>query len=448
MHAARDVDRDRYRDRGRDSVRDRESRERRDDYRERDVYGARDRSYRGRDRDRDYDRGKDDRRRERSLSPEERGRRPRRERATGFSQRINYGATPDASAGGDHAGGQDPNGAAPTATDPVTQALILQAMLQQQPQSSKSSRELYVGNLPSGGLVNEEMLKEFLGQAMLQASLNMQPGSPIMAARLNGCYAFIEFRTVEECTNGLSLRGIVLYNNELTVDRPMAYRGPPDRLIVSWPMVMEAKIRENPALAQEAIGLRHTAMGGAGVPAPGVPGALGAAAGGAPSHQDPATKAARELHIGNLPEGTQELELRSHLEALVDASGLRDEALGPGQVVVQVRCSLKFAFAEFRSVDECSRCMMLDGALFKGQPLRVQRPRAYTGPPGPPMPFASADGNGLGLSKTLPPPPPLPHAGTALGATPAPPPLAQQAPSPALELSNMVTAGEVATDQV
>lgn len=366
---------------------------------------------------------------------------------------------------------QGPQGA----VDPTTQALLLQAMLQQQPQSSKSSRELYIGNLPAGGLVNETVLKEFLGQAVLQASLNVQPGNPIMQTRINGCYAFVEFRSVQECTNALSLRGIVLYNNELTVDRPMAYRGPPDGIVITWPTVMAARINEDPELAKVAIGLRAPGSAPAAPAAPGMPGALpgmpaaglpppvapmiGGAAGPGGALNDPITKPSRELHIGNIPEGTQELELKVHLESIIQAAGFRDESLGAGPVVLQVRCSLKFAFAEFRSIDECTKCMMLDGSIFKGQPLRIQRPRAYVGPAGgpaggmPPMGAPMLPGGGLPAPGLPPPPPPPPGVipGPAALAPPPPPPAVAPPPMAVtniIELSNMVTAGEVKEEQV
>ncbi|KAJ1626754.1 hypothetical protein T492DRAFT_1030022 [Pavlovales sp. CCMP2436] len=353
---------------------------------------------------------------------------------------------------------------------------MMQAMLQQQPQSSKSSRELYVGNLPAGNVVNELSLKDFISTAVMQAGLNIQPGNPVMQARINGCYAFIEFRNVQECTNCLSLRGIVLYNNELTVDRPMAYRGAPDGIVITWPTVMAAKLAENPELEAEAIGLRSAAQAAAAMTgvmpaAPAAPQMLGGMLPGMaalPGAVDPATKPARELHIGNIPEGTQELEMRMHLESVVLAAGLRDDSFGPGPVVTAVRCSLKFAFAEFRSVEETSRMMALDGSLFKGMSLRVQRPRAYVAPfgqaPVAPLQMAQVGGYGGGgfsaegsfpaigglPSVGLPPPPPPPEGFDY----PIAPPMQMQQPqqpvAPAtclLELSNMCTAAEVQSQQ-
>jgi hypothetical protein len=48
---------------------------------------------------------------------------------------------------------------------------------------------------------------------------------------------------------------------------------------------------------------------------------------------------------------------------------------------VQHRVSAKFAFAEFRSIEEANNGMNLGGIIYKQYPLKVERPRAYTGAP-------------------------------------------------------------------
>ena len=52
----------------------------------------------------------------------------------------------------------------------------------------------------------------------------------------------------------------------------------------------------------------------------------------------------------------------------------------PTPFSLQTRCSPKFAFAEFRSVEEASAGLNLAGIIYKTHPLSVQRPRS--GPPG------------------------------------------------------------------
>jgi len=51
-----------------------------------------------------------------------------------------------------------------------------------------------------------------------------------------------------------------------------------------------------------------------------------------------------------------------------------------GNPVTTTRCSAKFAFAEFRTVDETNACLNLHMIVFKGHPMNVARPRAYVGP--------------------------------------------------------------------
>ncbi|ELK26905.1 Splicing factor U2AF 65 kDa subunit [Myotis davidii] len=63
------------------------------------------------------------------------------------------------------------------------------------------------------------------------------------------------------------------------------------------------------------------------------------------------TRQARRLCVGNIPFGITE-------EAMVN----RDK---------------NFAFLEFRSVDETTQAMALDGIIFQGQSLKIRRPHDY-----------------------------------------------------------------------
>ena len=47
---------------------------------------------------------------------------------------------------------------------------------------------------------------------------------------------------------------------------------------------------------------------------------------------------------------------------------------------MQCRVSGKFAFSEFRSIEETNLAMNLKGALFQGSVLDVKRPAKYNGP--------------------------------------------------------------------
>lgn len=94
--------------------------------------------------------------------------------------------------------------------------------------------------------------------------------------------------------------------------------------------------------------------------------------------QDPMTKKSRELYIGNLPEGVPEGQLMSFLNAALLQAGLN---LQPGMPITGIRCNGRFAFAEFRSSEETTNAMNMNGIVLVGQALNVGRPSAYTGPP-------------------------------------------------------------------
>ena len=72
---------------------------------------------------------------------------------------------------------------------------------------------------------DEGELVRFLGDAILQRNLNIEPGNPIMSARINhvGHFAFIMLRSKEEATRAMELAGLQCFGNTLRVDRPRGY---------------------------------------------------------------------------------------------------------------------------------------------------------------------------------------------------------------------------------
>jgi RNA recognition motif. (a.k.a. RRM, RBD, or RNP domain) len=93
-------------------------------------------------------------------------------------------------------------------------------------EQEKVNRELFVGNTTPE--MTEGMLKEFLGNAMLQVGLNVLPGNPITACRVSGKFAFIELRTPQEAANALNLTNIPFLGTQLRVGRPSKWNGPVD----------------------------------------------------------------------------------------------------------------------------------------------------------------------------------------------------------------------------
>eukprot|EP00429_Kryptoperidinium_foliaceum_P068669 CAMPEP_0176064266 /NCGR_PEP_ID=MMETSP0120_2-20121206/32053_1 /TAXON_ID=160619 /ORGANISM="Kryptoperidinium foliaceum, Strain CCMP 1326" /LENGTH=285 /DNA_ID=CAMNT_0017397839 /DNA_START=227 /DNA_END=1084 /DNA_ORIENTATION=+ len=114
----------------------------------------------------------------------------------------------------------------PTKTwqDLTGQALPTGAVLDSE--QEKINRELFVGNTTPE--MTEQMLMDFLGNALVQVGLNIMPGNPINACRVSGKFAFIELRTPQEAANALNLNNIPFMGAQLRVGRPSKWNGPPD----------------------------------------------------------------------------------------------------------------------------------------------------------------------------------------------------------------------------
>lgn len=97
-----------------------------------------------------------------------------------------------------------PNAPSPTWQQLTGQVLPDGAALD--PEQEKLSRELFIGNTTPE--MTETMLREFLGNAMLQVGLTTSPGNPITSCRVSGKFAFVELRTAQEATNALNLNNI------------------------------------------------------------------------------------------------------------------------------------------------------------------------------------------------------------------------------------------------
>ncbi|CDJ38004.1 U2 small nuclear ribonucleoprotein auxiliary factor U2AF, putative, partial [Eimeria tenella] len=92
---------------------------------------------------------------------------------------------------------------------------------------------------------------------------------------------------------------------------------------------------------------------------------------------DPAaTKAARELYIGNLPPNVEVPQLLEFLNAAMAAVG---GGLLPGPPAVKAWRSSDghYAFVEFRTMEEASNAMQLNGLSCLGFNLRIGRPKTY-----------------------------------------------------------------------
>lgn len=278
---------------------------------------------------------------------------------------------------------------------------------------TKKSRELYIGNLPDG--VPEAQLMSFLNAALLQAGMNLQPGMPITSVRCNGRFAFAEFRNAEETTHAMNLNGIVIVGQALNVGRPSAYTGPPTQNI-RWEQLMAQRIEKHPELADTAIGL--AGAGGA---------VMQGGGGGHACSGDPSTKICRELYIGNMPEGVNDVKMTQFFNDEMRRRNMIDNNLPGPNACIQARINGRFAFVEFRSIEETDQALTLNGAMFSGCSLRVGRPKAYMGPPGSAQAQQAAMMAGAGMNTM----------GGLGGGT----------PTVAIQMQNMVTVEELRDDE-
>lgn len=207
--------------------------------------------------------------------------------------------------------------------------------------TTKTSRELFVGNTPEG--TQESVLMEFLNAALIKVNLTTMPGNPIVQCRVSNKFAFIELRSVEETNACLNITGIPFMGSMLKVGRPSKYTGPQVQA-TTWQQLTGA------VSADDANAI------------------------------DPSTKVYRELFIGNTSPEMNEVELQDFLGAAMQQVGL---TMKPGNPILTTRLSGKFAFVEMRSIEETNNALNMNGIPYMGMNLRVGRPSKYTGPPVP-----------------------------------------------------------------
>jgi splicing factor U2AF subunit len=166
---------------------------------------------------------------------------------------------------------------------------------------------------------------------------------------------------------------------------------------------------------------------------------LGGGGGGGGAAAPPmATKAFRELFVGNLPEGVNAAMMRDFFNAVMAQLKLGRGDL-PGVPVLSFRtsadASAKFGFLEFRTPEDCDAALTLNGVQFNTNALKLVRPKGYVPPPG----SAAAAGAGA------PPPVDLaalaPYAGPAGAAAGAAATAAAAAPPSAAVLASMGLGG-------
>lgn len=88
------------------------------------------------------------------------------------------------------------------------------------------------------------------------------------------------------------------------------------------------------------------------------------------------TRQARRIYVGNLPFGFTETEMIDFFNQQMHLNGLA-QAEGNPMLACHINRDKNFAFLECRSIDETTTAMAFDGINFKGQSLKLRRPRDY-----------------------------------------------------------------------
>lgn len=272
--------------------------------------------------------------------------------------------------------------------------------------NTKSSRELYIGNMPPR--IQPGQLQEFLNTAMKQGNLTQAPGDPVIECRCSEKFAFAAFRSIEEATEGLKMDQVKLLGYPLKIGRPKAYTG-------------------QHSIATPWAGGEVTVASLQGVKV-----------------LDPDTKVQRELYLGNMPQvGVSQVMLTEFFNAAMTQAGLTTQ---PGNPVVEARISDKFAFVQFRTIEETNNALGLDGIMFMGSQLKIGRPKAYIGIIDTPTAASLSVGLGLGGLGALGGLGGLGLGGLggmgALGGVAAPA-AAEVVPTKVLRMSNMVSRAEL-----
>jgi splicing factor U2AF subunit len=118
-----------------------------------------------------------------------------------------------------------------TANPNAVSMLLMQQLQAANPQATRQARRLYVGNMPSGMGITEQMLQEFFNTTVI--SLGLLTPQPVLSVWISaeGNFCFVEFRAIRDATVCMNLlQGITLGGRVLKVGRPAGYVAPPPYL--------------------------------------------------------------------------------------------------------------------------------------------------------------------------------------------------------------------------
>lgn len=115
---------------------------------------------------------------------------------------------------------------------------------------------------------------------------------------------------------------------------------------------------------------------------------------GAPATQmtqvNQATRPARRLYVGGIPSPCYDFMLTTFLNQALMALGICQNAGKAPIIACQVTPERNFAFIEFSDTADATAALQLDGIPFRGNTLKIKRPKDYVaafGAPPDPMPL-------------------------------------------------------------
>jgi len=96
-------------------------------------------------------------------------------------------------------------------------------------QQSRTARRIHIGNLPTHTGLTTDRLNEFICNTMEEHGLTVRPGPCLIGSQIlgQGKFGFLEFRTMQEATNSLSLAGTMLDGKPLKILRASDYKPVP-----------------------------------------------------------------------------------------------------------------------------------------------------------------------------------------------------------------------------
>lgn len=265
---------------------------------------------------------------------------------------------------------------------------------QQTLQATRHARRIYVGGVPM--TTNEDLLAQFFNNALIAINgTTGEEGACVVNVYINTekKFAFVEFRSVAECSNALSMDGVIIDGTPVRIRRPNDYNSQ---------LAMDlGPSQPSPDLDLSAIGLDNTALKRA------------STANILQEHED-------RIFIGGLPYFLEEPQVRELLEAFGPIARfdlVRDKETGNSK-------GYGFVVYEDVSVTDIA-CQGLNGMQMGDKTLTVRRAEQDPSRQG-----------GAPQMVGVPPPPP------ALAAPPSNP------PSSVVSFDNMgITKEELADDE-